>query len=131
MKFVRVTMNTPAVTIVAACINADTGVGPAMASGSQIKSGICALLPVAPMNRPSASHDIKPNCQSCSRSEEHTSELQSQFQLVCRLLLEKKNADDTAGRSACVCCLVHIVHPVFDLDELIRLMVSVSGIDSL
>src|SRR5438309_8677805 len=25
-----------------------------------------------------------------SRSEEHTSELQSQFQLVCRLLLEKK-----------------------------------------
>src|SRR6266481_6543298 len=27
----------------------------------------------------------------CRRSEEHTSELQSQFHLVCRLLLEKKN----------------------------------------
>src|SRR5689334_23640937 len=27
------------------------------------------------------------------RSEEHTSELQSQFHLVCRLLLEKKNRD--------------------------------------
>src|SRR5689334_24180921 len=27
------------------------------------------------------------------RSEEHTSELQSQFHLVCRLLLEKKNID--------------------------------------
>src|SRR5689334_24765808 len=26
----------------------------------------------------------------CHRSEEHTSELQSQFHLVCRLLLEKK-----------------------------------------
>src|SRR5438309_5376638 len=26
----------------------------------------------------------------CARSEEHTSELQSQFHLVCRLLLEKK-----------------------------------------
>src|SRR5438309_3029580 len=26
------------------------------------------------------------------RSEEHTSELQSQFHLVCRLLLEKKNS---------------------------------------
>src|SRR6266568_6129679 len=26
----------------------------------------------------------------CIRSEEHTSELQSQFHLVCRLLLEKK-----------------------------------------
>src|SRR5207249_9622611 len=28
---------------------------------------------------------------SVSRSEEHTSELQSRFDLVCRLLLEKKN----------------------------------------
>src|SRR5699024_11783922 len=27
----------------------------------------------------------------CERSEEHTSELQSRFDLVCRLLLEKKN----------------------------------------
>src|SRR2546430_12015195 len=30
--------------------------------------------------------------QTSSRSEEHTSELQSQSNLVCRLLLEKKNA---------------------------------------
>src|SRR5438309_2879990 len=29
------------------------------------------------------------------RSEEHTSELQSQFHLVCRLLLEKKKDQDT------------------------------------
>src|SRR5689334_23998155 len=29
------------------------------------------------------------------RSEEHTSELQSQFHLVCRLLLEKKNPFET------------------------------------
>src|SRR5699024_12654761 len=28
------------------------------------------------------------------RSEEHTSELQSRFDLVCRLLLEKKNYDE-------------------------------------
>src|SRR5699024_11861528 len=28
------------------------------------------------------------------RSEEHTSELQSRFDLVCRLLLEKKNVND-------------------------------------
>src|SRR5689334_24203134 len=28
------------------------------------------------------------------RSEEHTSELQSQFHLVCRLLLEKKNSNE-------------------------------------
>src|SRR5438309_5291859 len=30
---------------------------------------------------------------SGSRSEEHTSELQSQFHLVCRLLLEKKKCE--------------------------------------
>src|SRR5699024_11856267 len=29
------------------------------------------------------------------RSEEHTSELQSRFDLVCRLLLEKKNMNNT------------------------------------
>src|SRR2546427_3801464 len=29
-------------------------------------------------------------CADCGRSEEHTSELQSQSNLVCRLLLEKK-----------------------------------------
>src|SRR5262249_58560035 len=29
-------------------------------------------------------------CRSCDRSEEHTSELQSLTNLVCRLLLEKK-----------------------------------------
>src|SRR2546430_10187967 len=34
------------------------------------------------------------------RSEEHTSELQSQSNLVCRLLLEKKNAD-LLHRRAC------------------------------
>src|SRR5437588_11121661 len=34
-----------------------------------------------------------PNCSRCwaTRSEEHTSELQSHSDLVCRLLLEKKN----------------------------------------
>src|SRR2546430_6877369 len=32
-------------------------------------------------------------CSSTTRSEEHTSELQSQSNLVCRLLLEKKKAD--------------------------------------
>src|SRR5438309_9270987 len=32
----------------------------------------------------------RPRTVSAMRSEEHTSELQSQFHLVCRLLLEKK-----------------------------------------
>src|SRR3989441_9358091 len=34
----------------------------------------------------------------CSRSEEHTSELQSLAYLVCRLLLEKKKSDTTRFR---------------------------------
>src|SRR5690348_17557104 len=38
-------------------------------------------------------HDI------CSRSEEHTSELQSPVHLVCRLLLEKKNEGCDNGHS--------------------------------
>src|SRR5689334_23834062 len=35
-------------------------------------------------------HSSDPQMVAASRSEEHTSELQSQFHLVCRLLLEKK-----------------------------------------
>src|SRR2546430_11510082 len=37
-------------------------------------------------------HPACPTCQG--RSEEHTSELQSQSNLVCRLLLEKKKTQD-------------------------------------
>src|SRR5689334_976009 len=39
-----------------------------------------------------ANRSTGPTCTSNVRSEEHTSELQSQFHLVCRLLLEKKNS---------------------------------------
>src|SRR5436309_4143827 len=39
----------------------------------------------------SATTSPKTTCSRCSRSEEHTSELQSRENLVCRLLLEKKN----------------------------------------
>ena len=44
------TMYTPAETIVAAWIIAETGVGPSIASGSQTCSGNCADLPIVPMN---------------------------------------------------------------------------------
>src|SRR5689334_25190117 len=37
-----------------------------------------------------AARSCRLNSATGSRSEEHTSELQSQFHLVCRLLLEKK-----------------------------------------
>ena len=46
--------NTVPLTIVAAWMRADTGVGPSIASGSQTWSGNCALLPAAPAKMPSA-----------------------------------------------------------------------------
>ncbi len=46
----RATRYTPAVTIVAAWISAETGVGPSIASGSQVCSGTCADFAAAPTN---------------------------------------------------------------------------------
>src|SRR2546430_2690709 len=45
-------------------------------------------------NIPSAASNSTPGCWS-ARSEEHTSELQSQSNLVCRLLLEKNKSSST------------------------------------
>src|SRR5438067_6394581 len=39
-------------------------------------------------------HRTPSSSRRTSRSEEHTSELQSRFDLVCRLLLEKKNKNN-------------------------------------
>ena len=47
----RINKYTPAVTIVAAWIKADTGVGPSIAIGSQTCSPICELLAIAPINK--------------------------------------------------------------------------------
>src|SRR2546430_12288015 len=44
--------------------------------------------------------DGKPAAAWYGRSEEHTSELQSQSNLVCRLLLEKKKSDHHTSTSA-------------------------------
>src|SRR5260370_25059978 len=60
---------------------------------------------------------IWPKCATVPRSEEHTSELQSHLNLVCRLLLEKKNpavkGDDLhncyAGQTVVQRC--HMLHP--------------------
>ncbi len=47
----RATRNTPPTTIVDECSSDDTGVGPAMASGSQVCSGNWPLLPMQAMNK--------------------------------------------------------------------------------
>src|SRR5205085_11732538 len=41
--------------------------------------------------------DAREACRQDPRSEEHTSELQSQSNLVCRLLLEKKKSEHRAS----------------------------------
>src|SRR5699024_11598392 len=48
------------------------------------------ILSTGPWNNPSAWSDKLLWVQKHLRSEEHTSERQSRFDLVCRLLLEKK-----------------------------------------
>src|SRR5438309_3378501 len=45
------------------------------------------------MNQEAAALGLKDTHFTNPRSEEHTSELQSQFHLVCRLLLEKKKSE--------------------------------------
>ena len=52
--YTRATRKTPAATIVAAWINALTGVGPSIASGNQTCSGNCPDFPIAPQKISSA-----------------------------------------------------------------------------
>src|SRR5690348_13516968 len=47
---IRATMKMPAVTMVAAWINAEIGVGPSIESGSHTCKGNCADFPMAPTN---------------------------------------------------------------------------------
>src|SRR5206468_6049519 len=51
-----------------------------------------------PSSRPS--RRSSPSASEKKRSEEHTSELQSRSDLVCRLLLEKKNSTSFSSRAA-------------------------------
>src|SRR5690242_21409008 len=54
----------------------------------------------APIVIGATSTQFDPTCTS--RSEEHTSELQSHVNLVCRLLLEKKKNNDTFTLTSCI-----------------------------
>src|SRR5436190_9940186 len=58
------------------------------------RSPRCCWSSSAPSVRPWPAESCRmPSVPSKPRSEEHTSELQSHSDLVCRLLLEKKNKD--------------------------------------
>src|SRR2546429_1939216 len=60
------------------------GTGPAAGGGGRVKVVIL----------------FDPGAEDWTRSEEHTSELQSRLHLVCRLLLEKKKAPNDSSYSA-------------------------------
>src|SRR5689334_23995701 len=67
---------------------------------SSLSSGVLGPCCVWPLSTESftpysRSADLSHPARLSIRSEEHTSELQSQFHLVCRLLLEKKNKIQT------------------------------------
>src|SRR2546430_5830633 len=67
-----------------------------LASGLARAAGGVALLPArSRARRGSGAHGRQRGAHAqADRSEEHTSELQSQSNIVCRLLLEKKKAGD-------------------------------------
>src|SRR5437868_10573391 len=50
--------------------------------------------------------------QRMARSEEHTSELQSRFDLVCRLLLEKKKHRNAAQRQRLPALRCHLARQI-------------------
>src|SRR5689334_24747776 len=66
---------------------------PASASESVISTAAASASCSASETRSAATYAGSAVSSARMRSEEHTSELQSQFHLVCRLLLEKKKHD--------------------------------------
>src|SRR2546430_9085382 len=58
---------------------------------------------------------VDPGTTPANRSEEHTSELQSQSNLVCRLLLEKKNNSFTSLTMHRTIRLLMILAPPIEL----------------
>src|SRR3712207_8939110 len=59
----------------------------------RVKGGLSAGLQVLLLASSQATLTAMPERRRASRSEEHTSELQSRQYLVCRLLLEKKKKE--------------------------------------
>src|SRR3989338_3298777 len=59
--------------------------------GGILGGSVLLIIGLAYLGSKSSSSNISGTPAPITRSEEHTSELQSQFHLVCRLLLEKKD----------------------------------------
>src|SRR5207249_11491526 len=63
------------------------------------RSGLCPASRTFPISRMFSVTSY--SVASAPRSEQHTSELQSRFDLVCRLLLEKKTISTSTTSSPC------------------------------
>src|SRR2546430_12078136 len=75
----------------------DLGVGLRLVQGGEPGSGVEERGLRRELHRPELQ---QPGAVSSRRSEEHTSELQSQSNIVCRLLLEKTKTIRTPKRAA-------------------------------
>src|SRR5260370_32323552 len=62
---------------------------------------VTAKLPIPRLPLPVAFENVIPDRAQRLRSEEHTSELQSHLNLVCRLLLEKKKLFEDSRLQLC------------------------------
>src|SRR5256886_4163866 len=71
-----------------------TGISRRLVAGSRYNASVASR--AASVNLSERTARARGSLRQASRSEEHTSELQSQSNLVCRLLLEKKKT--TTGR---------------------------------
>src|SRR5258705_6243903 len=74
-----------------------------VASGEAARDPVCGMMVDAGKTAHHATHEGS-TYHFCSRSEEHTSELQSLRHLVCRLLLEKKKKNESIAVSK-ACCM--------------------------
>src|SRR5438067_3897825 len=72
---------------------------PPSGGGAAMNNGSHSTTTAAP-NSPTGNGGGYNHTNSPQRSEEHTSELQSRFDLVCRLLLEKKKRESTGTRAS-------------------------------
>src|SRR5256884_1784374 len=99
----KVTNSAPAMaksSLISYILRSPSGVNEAWpVANSMLQSRFETTVPVSPLGLKLATSASAPLCESIeeapktyevSRSEEHTSELQSRLHLVCRLLLEKK-----------------------------------------
>src|SRR2546429_4918239 len=99
----------------------------AFATWVSTRGSTCANVPTAPEIAQVATSSRAATSRAISRSEEHTSELQSRLHLVCRLLLEKKNTHKTKFKITLICLIPYTAFTYFLLTEHFVILTSVNS----